>query len=79
MTNENNTREYIEQVKEEKDLGVLIDEQPTFKNHINEKVKVANRNLGIIKRTFPCLDKQIFLNLYKTIVRPHLEYASHLI
>ena len=76
MTNENNMREDIEQVKEEKDLGVLINEQLAVKNHINEKVKVANRNLGIIKRTFTYLDKQIFLNLYKANVRPHLEYAS---
>ena len=33
-------------------------------------------NLGIIKRTFSYLDKLCFLNLYKSIVRPHLEYAS---
>ena len=30
-------------------------------------VKKANRNLGIIKRTFSYLDKTVFLNLYKTI------------
>ena len=39
-------------------------------------VKKANRNLGIINRTFSYLDKTVFLNLYKSIVRPHLEYAS---
>ena len=39
-------------------------------------VKKANRNLGIIKRTFSYQDKTIFLNLYKSIVRPNLEYAS---
>ena len=39
-------------------------------------VKKANRNLGIIKRTFSYLDKTVFLNLYKSIVHPHLECAS---
>ena len=56
----------INQVPEQKDLGVIID----------DKLKKANRNLGIIKRTFSYLDKTIFLNLYKSIVRPNLEYAS---
>ncbi len=41
-----------------------------------KKVAIANRNVGIIFRTFNFMDKDIFLNLYKSIVRPHLEYAS---
>ena len=32
--------------------------------------------VGIIKRTFTQLDKQIFLCLYNTLVRPHLEYGN---
>ena len=37
---------------------------------------IANRNLGIIYRTFTYLNPEMFLSLYKSIVRPHLEYAS---
>ena len=66
----------INQVAEQKDLGVIIDNKLEFVLHIQAMVKKANRNLGIIKRTFSYLDKTVFLNLYKTIVRPHLEYAS---
>ena len=36
----------------------------------------ANRILGLIKRNFKYLDENSFLNLYKTLVRPLLEYAS---
>ena len=61
---------------EQKDLGVAIDNKLKFVPHIQAMVKKANRNLGLIKRTFSYLDKTVFLNLYKTIVRPHLEYAS---
>ena len=32
--------------------------------------------LGVIKRNFKHLDKESFLHLYKSLVRPHLEYAS---
>ena len=36
----------------EKDLGVLIDNRLTFNNHIDEKVKKANRVMGVIRRSF---------------------------
>ena len=66
----------IEKVKSEKDLGVIIDNKLTFTKHINSKIKIANRNLGIIFRTFTYIDKDIFLNSFKSLVHPHLEYAS---
>ena len=43
---------------------------------MHEKVNKANRNLGIIFRTFTYMDHDMFRNLYKTIVRPHVEYAT---
>ena len=66
----------MEKVDSEKDLGVIIDKSLTFTEHINSKIKIANRNLGLIFRTFTYLDKDIFMNWYKSLVRPHLEYAS---
>ena len=32
--------------------------------------------LRIIKRNFMCLSEEAFVSLYKTLVRPHLEYAN---
>ena len=69
-------RSEISNVEEEKDLGILIDQKLTFESHITSKINIANRNLGIIRRTFTYLDKEIFLHLYKSLVRPHLEFAS---
>ena len=65
----------IEKVASEKGLGVIVDQALNFSEHINSKVNKANRNLGMIFRTFTYMDKEIFLNLYKSVVRPHLEYA----
>ena len=42
----------INQVSEQKDLGVIIDNKLKFIPHIQAMVKKANRNLGIIKITF---------------------------
>ena len=61
--------------KEEKDLGVLVDDQLGFDSHIRSIVKRANRMLGLIRIGFSCLDKEIFMNLYPVMVRPLLEYC----
>ena len=71
-------RTEIQKVKAEKDLCVTIDDKLKFREHITQKVNIANRNLGIIFRTFSYMDKYMFLNLYKTLVRPHLEYATQI-
>ena len=61
-----------ETVEQEKDLGVTMDSKLNFRQHIASKVSVANRNLGIIFRTFTYLSQEISMYLY--MVRPHLEY-----
>jgi hypothetical protein len=60
----------------EKDLGVHIDCDLKFHQHVNLSVKKANRILGLIKHTFNNLDEVTLPLLYKTMVRPHLEYAN---
>ena len=69
-------RTEIQKMKSEKDLGVIIDDKLKFREHITQKVNIANRNLGIIFRPFTYMDKEIILNLYKAMVRPHIEYAT---
>ena len=64
----NNQEVELEQAEQEKDLGVIIDQNPTFRDHINSKVNTANGNLGIIFRTFTYIDQEMFLNLYKSLV-----------
>ena len=60
----------------EKDLGVLFDKSLKFDQHINSIINKANRNLGIIRKTFDFMDKSIFCHIFKGLVRPHLEYAA---
>ena len=59
----------------EKDLGVTVDNKLSFKQHINQVTSKANRNLGIIRRTFDHLPNHTFVLLYKAMVRPILEYG----
>ena len=62
--------------KHEKDLGITVDTDLSFKKHIAEIVKKANQRLGMIKRGFRYLDKNILCQLYKTMIRPILETGN---
>ena len=66
----------LEHVFEEKDLGVYIDAELRFDEHISSKVNKANAMVGLIRRSFSFLDGELFKNLYTCFVRPHLEYAQ---
>lgn len=65
----------VKVVSEEKDLGVIINKDLKCAKQCAEAVKKANKALGFIVRNFEYKSKNIILPLYKTIVRPHLEYA----
>ena len=66
----------LEHVFEEKDLGVLVDADLSFEEHITTKVRKANQIMGLIRRSFTYLDGKSFVKLYTALVRPHLEYAQ---
>jgi len=48
----------------------------SFRDHISHKINKAYSILGIIKRNFIYTDHTSFLLLYKSMIRPHLEYAN---
>lgn len=66
----------LENVKKEKDLGILMDEKLKFHANTSAAVKKANRILGLIKKSFASLDETTLPLLYTTMVRPHLEYGN---
>ena len=60
---------------EERDLGVIIHSGMNPSRQCTEASKKGNQILGMIKRTIESRDKEIIVKLYKTLVRPHLEYC----
>ena len=66
----------LEAITEEKDLGVLVDKELKFHKQAAAAVNKANSVLGVVKRTFTMRDETTFPLLYKTLVRPHLEYGN---
>ena len=65
----------LQSSKFEKDIGVLI--QPNLRPSLQcaKAAKMANGVLGQISRAVSYRDKETFLKLFRTNVRPHLEYC----
>jgi len=64
---------YFEEVIEERDLDVIMQSDLKCGSQCIKAVNNANRDLGMIKRTFSVGDKDIILQLNMSMVRPHLE------
>jgi len=65
----------MQEVSEEKDLGVLTTCTLKVARQCQEAVLKANRILDIVNRQLRDLDRKNFLIIYKGFSRPHLEYA----
>ena len=61
--------------KTESDLGILITDEMKWSKQCNSAAAMAMSMLGMIKRTVNTLNKEMFLTLYPTHIRPHLEYC----
>ena len=66
----------LESKSEIKSLGIMVDENLRFSNHIIDKVNKANQIMGIIRSSMVYLNRHNFNLLYTSLVRPHLEYGN---
>ncbi len=66
----------LECIKEEKYIGVCIGYELNFEKYISEKVKKANQMFGLFRRTFEHMDAEVFIPLYKSPIRMHLEFSN---
>ena len=67
--------ECIETTYEERDLVVIITETLDVIKQCVRADNKANAMLDMINRTFKYKTKEVVLKLYKSLVRPHLDYC----
>ena len=65
----------LEVVVEVKDLGVIVSDDMKVSKQCHKAAKKGNQVLGLIARTFSCKSSKIVNLLYKSLVRPHLDYC----
>ena len=71
-----NSRHQIETTTLEKDLGIFVDTELNFEDHIEYIVKRASMKKATILRNFSYRSKKVLVPLYKSLVRPIIEYAN---
>ena len=68
----------IDQKDSVRDLGVMMNVDASFKQHINHVVDTATDKISMILRTFKSRDPDLMITLWKSVVIPTLEYCSQL-
>ena len=66
----------IKESEEIRDLGIYVDSQLNFRKHLGRIIRTAYFKARQLLRTLRSKSSQIWLNAYKTYVRPCLEYAT---
>ena len=65
----------LQRVTETKFLGVVIDENLSWKNHIQGISKTISRNIGVLNKIKYFIPKRILYTLYCSLVLPYLNYG----
>ena len=66
----------LQSIASEKDLGIEVSSTLKSSGQVIQAYNKASRMLGMMGRTIMSRSPQVLLNIYKTIVRPHLEYCT---
>ena len=66
----------VESSPSQKHLGLILDTKLCFDEHLNQKISKANKGIGNIKRLRNYLPRNALLTIYKSFIRPHLDYGD---
>ena len=75
MNDSSGATQELQETVLERDLGVLISNDLKLRPQVETAAARANRVFGIFKRVFQCRSPRLWQTLYKTYIRPHLEFA----
>ena len=66
----------VQSVDHHKHLGFVLDSKMNFSKHIDEKICKSNQGIGLIRRLYHYLPRKALLQIYKSFIRPHLDYCD---
>ena len=61
---------------EEKDLGIVMDDELKFYQQTAAAIAKASQMLAVVRRSFVNLDEVTLPLLFKSVVRPFLDYGN---
>ena len=63
-------------VDQTKFLGVIIDQNLTWKHHVTKTSNQVSKNIGILRRLRNTLPKHVLFTLYNTLILPYISYSN---
>ena len=66
----------VQSANSQKHLGLVLDSKLDFNEHVNNKINKCNKSIGIMKKLSLTLSRNSFFTIYKTFVRPFLDFAD---
>ena len=66
----------VSKVEDQKHLGLILEPNLSFEKHLHEKMIKAKKNIGIIKHLSQYLPLKTLDQMYKALVRSHLDYCD---
>ena len=66
----------INQSNQSKSLGLIIDENLSWKVHIYAISKKASSGISALKRVRPFVSMHTAIRIYKGLIEPHFDYCS---
>ena len=66
----------VTQVHEQKHLGLILENNLSFDKHLDGKMRKAKKNICILKHLSKYLPLKTLVQMYKALVRSHLDYCD---
>ena len=66
----------IKQVKSSKSLGMIIDENLSWNEHINKIAKKASAGIGALKRIRHLITEKTATKIFQALIQPYFDYCS---
>ena len=67
---------FVKQVPSQKHHGVYLDTKLNFQEHLNNVLSKENKTIGLLRNLEAFLPSQSVVTVYKTFIRPHLDYGD---
>ena len=68
-------RHEIKPINSTKFLGIYIDRNLVFRDHVSHISSKVARSLGVLHKLRICLPREILITLYNSLILPYLTYA----
>ena len=66
----------VKKYSNHKHLGLVLHSKLDFKFHVDQKIKKYDKFIGLIRRLSVSVPRNTLLAMYKSFIRPHLDYGD---